>query len=722
MIVVLITVKFGFATVYTTDKCMDGTATSSSTFSVSYVGANAFNDLINNYGWYTTNNVTSGWLEYEFVSPRTIKKYQIFTRPLECNSAPKDWTFEAWDGAQWVILDTQTGITDWTTNDSKGYEILNDIPYLRYRICITANNGTTYTGIEEMEMYEEAVYIGGEGPESVWHFGFGASLDFRYDPPLAGIESIMDQWEGCSSISDDNGDILFYTNGVTVWNATNSVMPNGSGLYGSNSSTQSSIVVPKPESTTEYYIFTLERDGHHYADCKGFCYSIVDMTLNGGLGDVVSGQKNVEINNPHTEKITAINHSNGTDIWILTHDWGNNDFLAYLMLSTGLNTTPVTSSVGIVHYDNSTGWNSAGYMKASPGGTKVAVNVLGAQTTQVFDFDASTGIVSNAITLSTSRHQAYGLEFSPDGTKLYTTAWEHNNILQYNLSLGDEASIVASEIEIGISAVSGGSNYSGLGAMQVAPDGNIYVAKDANGIGGDVNSLNGWLGVISNPNDAYTAAKAGATYIDKGVYLGGKASGIGLPTYIQTYFKPLPVTLVLFNAVCEGKEVNISWETASEINNDYFILEKSNGKDAFYEIARVDGAGNSNSMKEYSYVDESKGDETSYYRLRQIDFDGKETVYKMISITCNNIIDEKNVLAYPNPFDNYLTVDINGFKDEGFELLVIDNYGRVVYSERYYSDNSNFSAVLKLEYLNPAVYNLQIISKNIVLSTKVLKK
>ena len=715
------------ATVYTHDQCHFGTATASSQFSASYVANYGFDDVVNELnGWFTANNVTSGWLQYSFAFEKCIKKYCLKLRGYSTadDSAPKDWTFEGSnDGSNWTILDTRTNESGWSVYEERSYEFSNTSNYLYYRINITANNGSTFTGIAEMEMYEEALYIGNGGHESVWHFGFGASLDFRYDPPLAGTESTMSQWEGCSSISDENGDILFYTNGVSVWDATNSLMPNGTGLYGSNTSTQSSLVVPYPGNPNLYYIFTLYCNGDYDFGHKGLCYSVVDMSLNGGLGEIVSGQKNIELNNPHTEKITAVKHSNGTDIWVLTHDWGNNNFLAYQISALGINTSPVTSSVGISHYDSSSGWYSSGYMKVSPDGTRLAVNVLGAHTTQVFDFDVSTGIVSNPMTLSTSRNYAYGIEFSPDGTKLYTTAWEHNNILQYDLSLGDEASIIASEVEIAVSAVAGGSNYSGLGALQVAPDGNIYVSKDANGIYGNVNDLNGWLGIITSPNEAFDGSKADPVYIDNGVYLGGKASGIGLPTYIQTYFKPLPVTLVSFNAKCSNGFGKITWQTLSETNNDFFILEKSNGNEDFYEVARIKGAGSSNRVIDYLYTDNNLYSGDNYYRLTQVDFDGKQTVYNVITLNCDRSNDaDATMYAYPNPFTDELNVVIENLNEPEFVLEIYDDLGRLIFSQKYENTGTQFRTKLNLKEYRPAVYNLRSRSEGNLLNTRVVKK
>ncbi|MDA3819337.1 MAG: discoidin domain-containing protein [Candidatus Delongbacteria bacterium] len=676
--------------VYTQNQCLNGTATASSQYSASYAAQYAFDGVVDELnGWYTANGNTTGILEYEFLSAKTIEKYTLKLRDYSTadESAPAAWTLEGWDGASWVELDIHTGVTDWIPLDEKSYEFTNGTAYTRYRLNITANNGHTFVGIAEMEMYEEAVYIGGGGHESVWHFGFGAGVDFRYDPPLGIDGSNMDQWEGCASICDQQGDLLFYTNGVSVWNANHATMPNGTGLYGSISSTQSGVIVPHPGDPDTYYIFTLYRNGDYEIGHKGLCYSIVDMTLDGGLGDVVSGQKNIELNNPNTEKITSIKHSNESDIWVVTHDWGNNKFLAYLIDDTGLNTTPVESSAGIVHYDNFNGWYSAGYMKVAPSGDRIALNVLGAATTQLFDFNPATGVVSNPMTLSTTRTQAYGIEFSPDGSTLYTTAWEYNNVLQYDLSLTDEASIAVSETEIGVSALSGGSNYNGLGALQVAPDGNIYVAKDANGMGGSVNDLNSWLGVIENPNDAASGTKSGPIYKDNGIYLGNNASGIGLPTYVQTYFSPMPVEMIEF--VVDAKHddtATLTWKTMSEFNSDYYEIQKSVDGFDFDSIGKVKAAGFSKQLKAYDFVDPGiVAGLTYYYRLKQVDIDGKYEYFGPVSLHTNEDDIEFCVLdVYPVPFSDILSLKIKADTKKGLKVNLKSVSGQLLFSKTIY--------------------------------------
>ena len=147
--------------------------------------------------------------------------------------------------------------------------------------------------------------------------------------------------EGCATISDCAGNLLFYTDGSFVWDNTHTQMPNGFDLMGDPSSSQSAVVVPKPGSPNIYYIFTVDNN----VQVDGLRYSEVDLSLNGGLGDVTA-VKNILLHAPTTEKITAVLHSNLTDIWVIAHTWNSNTYEAYLVSATGVNTTPILSNVG----------------------------------------------------------------------------------------------------------------------------------------------------------------------------------------------------------------------------------------------------------------------------------------------------------------------------------------------------------------------------------------
>ena len=227
-------------------------------------------------------------------------------------------------------------------------------------------------------------------------------------------------------------------------------MPNGSGLLGHPSSTQSGVIVKKPGSTSIYYIFTVDAT----ALPNGIRWSEVDMTLAAGLGNVTAN-KNILLNTPSTEKIYAVRHCNNVDTWVVTHDWGTNQFRTYSVTAAGVNPVPVLSSSGTVHSGSL--WSTNGYMKGSPDGTKLALAVItGAGTGgyfELFDFDNTMGTVSNPINLGAITTLAYGVEFSPNSTLLYGSSFQvipaNGVITQWNLCAGSAAAIIASATQIG---------------------------------------------------------------------------------------------------------------------------------------------------------------------------------------------------------------------------------------------------------------------------------
>ncbi|EAY28995.1 hypothetical protein [Microscilla marina] len=155
---------------------------------------------------------------------------------------------------------------------------------------------------------------------NIWYFGFGAGLDFNNTPPTALTDGKLITDEGCATICDNDGKLLFYTDGIKVWNRFHQEMPNGTGLFGDPSATQSGVIVPYPGNSDLYYIFTVDNNLGQY----GFAYSMVDMTKETGKGDVVV--KNIPMFTPSTEKITAVQHANGTDVWVIAKPWETTNF------------------------------------------------------------------------------------------------------------------------------------------------------------------------------------------------------------------------------------------------------------------------------------------------------------------------------------------------------------------------------------------------------------
>ena len=357
---------------------------------------------------------------------------------------------------------------------------------------------------------------------NIWYFGNQSGLDFNNcnSTPSVLTDGKLNSFEGCSSIADSIGNLLFYTDGTRVWNRNHVQMLNGFGLMGSVSSTQS-LIIQKPGSNKIYYIFTTPAEVQDFTYI-GFRYSVVDMTLGGGLGDVVASSKNIFLHHPACERVTAVKHADGCNIWVISHLFGTNNFHAYLVTSMGVTHTPVVSSVGSIHTVNQTPnpiifhhKNAIGQLKVSRDGSKLAIAILYDGIIEVFDFNNSTGLVYNPVflagPLSSPVASAYGVEFSPDGTKLYGSGGK--KIYQWDLMAGLPLDIINSRTIVG-------SSSGALASLQLAPDEKIYVANYST-----------YIGAINNPNITGTACN----YVNDAVYLNGKKSTGGLPNIMQSY-------------------------------------------------------------------------------------------------------------------------------------------------------------------------------------------
>lgn len=331
------------------------------------------------------------------------------------------------------------------------------------------------------------VYIHAQGNIfNVWYFGQNSGLDFN-GPVTALSDGRIDANEGTACISDASGSLLFYTDGVTIWDRTHDTMPNGMNLTGHVSTTQSAMIVQLPGSTTLYYVFTVPP-----FEGGNLSYSIVDMTLNGGLGDVVLASKNTPMPNRASltcEKITTVKHCNGIDWWIITHDIaggaGSSSYRVWLFSAAGVNATPVVSSAGTTIVTSQPLMNQGyGWLTATHDGKKLVSPFYGANTVDIVDFDNATGIISNPLTMN-GINEPYGTEFSPNDQVLYVSAGIE--LLQFDFTLVTAAAIQASQIVLDTDQSDPSSPFR---AVRMAPDGKMYISR----------MLNPYLSVINFPD------------------------------------------------------------------------------------------------------------------------------------------------------------------------------------------------------------------------------
>ncbi|WP_338356871.1 T9SS type B sorting domain-containing protein [Yeosuana marina] len=374
----------------------------------------------------------------------------------------------------------------------------------------------------------------GQSEAANWYFGYGGGI--RFNQTSNSITSLNDGQlftnEGCTSISDDTGNLLFYTDGTRVWNKNHQIMPNGTGLYGDSSSTQSAIIVPKPNDPNIYYIFTVDNwlDNTNY----GLNYSEVDITLDSGLGAVTN--KNINLLKESSEKITAgLKDCITKSIWVLSFASENGDtsiyntYHAFEVSNAGINPVSVKSTFSNLSVDD-----ARGYLKLSPDGTKAAsANVNNGL--YLYDFDTSTGIISNqqSLVITGESRFPYGVEFSPNSQLLYVHASNnffsndyaesenpanhHSVLIQYNLS--------ATDIQNSAIVLDNRNLY--RGALQLGPNGKIYRALSRT-----YNEGMSYLGVINNPDNIGTASN----YVHNGINISPNLSAQGLPPFIASFF------------------------------------------------------------------------------------------------------------------------------------------------------------------------------------------
>jgi gliding motility-associated-like protein len=381
---------------------------------------------------------------------------------------------------------------------------------------------------------------------NVWYFGQNAGIDFNFTPPKALLDGELSTLEGCSTFSDADGNLLFYSDGITVWDKNHDIMTYTDGSLGDNllgdpSAAQSGMIIPKPSSDSIYYLFTVTDNN----SSKGFNYYTIDMSLNGGSGQLIDensdGSFFVELQGGNwTEKVAAVKGQQCNTFWVVTAF--NNNFYSYLVDSNGVDSTPIISNV-------STRVDERGYLKLSPDGTKLAVANQGPEEAILYNFNSLTGEVINdeifVVGGFPGDGQPYGAEFSVDSKKLYistVSGFRFPNappvdykLFQFDLTatnIPDSKFLIHEQIGGSFEYPDGGFR----GAIQLGPDGKIYAtipttyAQPA--------GFATFLDVIENP----TADAADIIFTKDAIDLDGRLSTQGLPPFISSLLLPIDIS------------------------------------------------------------------------------------------------------------------------------------------------------------------------------------
>lgn len=182
---------------------------------------------------------------------------------------------------------------------------------------------------------------------------------------------------------------------------------------------------------------------------------------------------------------------------------------------------------------------------------------------------------------------------------------------------------------------------------------------------------------------------------------------------------PLPVEFVSFSGSCNADFVSLIWETASEHNNEKFVVERSVLGDDFEEIGIVLGAGESNEIKSYSFYD-TDPKSNAYYRLKQVDFNGEYKYSDIINVSCSDI-SEPLFVVYPNPFVSKLNVMVSDLPESKFVLELYTMEGKLVYNEELFAPVEGYHKVLDFGNLTPETYMIRVTSGTFTKTYKITK-
>ena len=408
-----------------------------------------------------------------------------------------------------------------------------------YSVEVISPNGCSYQDRINVD-------VCGEKKESQgvkWYFGQNAGLDFSGGgTPKPITDGNLNTIEGSSSIANTKGILLFYTDGVTIFDKDGkplkSLDPRDSAatatpisLGGNSRSTQSALIVPKPTCRGceyLYYVYTTSE----IRGRKVLNYSVVDMRQNGGKGAIV--EKNIPVSSQGTEQSASVANERDSTYWVITRVFGTNKFeIRHL---TRKETPDLTTFEGGQKIDSLA--QAEGYIKIGPadttGGNKgnrpMAVVVPGPPKNSVdlYTFNDSTGKMTfnRTLQLGPAPPKAYGVEFSPDGKSLYITMLADTNadgslkgssyIVKYDLNQTKDSLLANSR------TVVDSSTTRQYGSIQIGPDGRLYVAIKGSSSLGTIENPNGGLldSLIFNPN---------------GQTLGGKNSQLGLPNLVANF-------------------------------------------------------------------------------------------------------------------------------------------------------------------------------------------
>ncbi len=277
----------------------------------------------------------------------------------------------------------------------------------------------------------------------------------------------------------------------------------------------------------------------------------------------------------------------------------------------------------------------------------------------------------------------------------------HALTINCNLSYSGNPTVVVQSG--GSLSVTGNASISGSVVFQIDAGATVNVTGNfsVSGGGGAV-TVNGTLNISGNLSISGSYPVCGTGNINIAGSLSGSGNICGTIT--------LPVTWLSLNAKYKKRFVDIDWETASEINNDYFTAERSDNGTSFSMVAVVNGSGNSTIIKAYSCTDEYPKNGINYYRIKQTDYDGNYDYSDIVAVYVS--INDKNVSVAPKLVtDHFVNISFFGMQNDLADIFLYNLKGSVIqHSRTLVSSNSEKFYYPISPDISNSVYFISIVS------------
>lgn len=443
---------------------------------------------------------------------------------------------------------------------------------------------------------------------NTWYFGQGLGLDFNQDSIVALRDAEMFSLARNASICDENGELLFYTDGALIWNSQHKILKNGEDLKGQHAV----LIIPKPESKDLFYIFTLGNDimpseSMTVKDSLRFTknstrkthrevgLTLKKVNLYSTLVDVKQNvviEKNKMLYQGLASDITAVKHHNKKDFWLITRPIESGSFHVFLINKNGFQEEAVLSWTGKPVYTTyAIDYLPKGILKNSVDGSKLAssLSTPHGYEIEISDFDNRTGRVSNTRTLQLPEdtHKLtpwlHGFEFSPDSKRLYATANNYQtHTFLYQFDLTDS---YLQTIPVQTSTYTyNQTNY--LRSMQLAVDKKIYIVTGSS-----------TLAVIHQPDKALESCD-----LEFKKDLFSKNTGIELPkcTHLLVFDEPIRINEIFERKILFENGQSIIQEQYFNELKDILIFLQQNPHLKIEISGHTDDVGNSQDNQKLS--------------------------------------------------------------------------------------------------------------------------